>query len=69
MGDQNPLPDDLAAFLLLHATVSARDEDATRQVLRFTAETLPEAQGHKVATQLYNSISGGSRMWLQNKLY
>jgi hypothetical protein len=69
MVDQKSLPDDLAAFLLLHATVSARDEDATRQVLRFAAESLPEAQGHKVAAQLYNAISGGSRMWLQNRLY
>ena len=58
------LPPDLAAFLLCHACVSARDEDATRQVLRAAAVELPEAQAHKVATVLHASISGGGRLWL-----
>ena len=58
------LPDDLAAFLLAHACVSARDEDATRQALRHTALELPEAQAHKVALTLHNTISGGGRLWL-----
>lgn len=63
------MPDDLATYLLLHATVSARDEDATRQVLRYAAESLPDGQAHKVASQLYAAISGGARMWLQRHLY
>ena len=58
------LPDDLASFLLCHACVSARDEDATRQALRAAAVELPEAQAHKVATVLHASISGGGRLWL-----
>lgn len=58
------LPDDLAAFLLCHACVSARDEDATRQALRYAATELPEAQAHKVALTLHSSISGGGRLWL-----
>ena len=58
------LPDDLAAFLLCHACVSARDEDATRQALRAAAVELPEAPAHKVATVLHASISGGGRLWL-----
>jgi hypothetical protein len=58
------LPDDLAAFLLAHACVSARDEDATRQALRHAATELPEAQAHKVALTLHASISGGGRLWL-----
>ena len=58
------LPDDLAAFLLCHACVSARDEDATRQALRNAATELPEAQAHKVAQLLHGSISGGGRLWL-----
>ncbi len=58
------LPDDLAAFLLAHACVSARDEDATRQALREAAVSLPDAQAHKVATVLHSTISGGGRLWL-----
>lgn len=58
------LPPDLASFLLCHACVSARDEDATRQALRAAATDLPDAQGHKVAQVLYQSISGGGRLWL-----
>jgi len=55
---------DLRAFLLCHAAVSARDEDATRQALRDAATTLPDAQAHKVASVLHASISGGGRLWL-----
>lgn len=58
------LPEDLAAFLLCHACVSARDEDATRQALRAAATDLSDAQAHKVATTLHASISGGGRLWL-----
>lgn len=58
------LPDDLVAFLLCHACVSARDEDATRQALRYAATELSEAQAHKVAMVLHASISGGGRLWL-----
>lgn len=57
-------PPDLAAFLLLHASVSARDEDVTRQALRQVATEMPTATGHKVATVLHKSISGGGRLWL-----
>jgi hypothetical protein len=59
-----PLPDDLAAFLLCHACVRARDEDATRQSLRAAAVDLPDAQAHKVATALHSSISVDGRLWL-----
>jgi hypothetical protein len=59
-----PLPPDLAAFLLLHACVSARDEDATRQALRAAAVELPDCEAHKVATVLHASISGTGRLWL-----
>jgi hypothetical protein len=58
------LPDDLAAFLLCHACVSARDEDATRQALRAAATELQDASAHKVAQLLHASISGGGRLWL-----
>jgi hypothetical protein len=58
------LPQDLQAFLLLHASVSARDEDATRQALRDAAVNLPQGQAHKVASVLHASISGGGRLWL-----
>lgn len=59
-----PLPQDLRAFLLLHACVSARDEDATRQALRDVALSLPQGQAHKVVSVLHSSISGGGRLWL-----
>ncbi len=58
------LPDDLRAFLLLHATVAARDEDATRQVLRDVALNMDRATAHKVVGILERSISGGGRLWL-----
>lgn len=58
------LPDDLAAYLLCHVCVSARDEDATRQALRHAATELPDAQAHKVAQLLHASISGKGRLWL-----
>ena len=58
------LPQDLQAFLLLHACVSARDEDAPRQALRDAAVSLPQGQAHKVASVLHSSISGGGRLWL-----
>lgn len=64
MGTANDLPPDLAAFLLCHACVSARDEEATRQALRAAATELTDAQAHKVALTLYASISGGGRLWL-----
>ena len=57
-------PDDLAAFLLLHAAVSARDEEITRQALRQVATEMPTTTGHKVASVLHRSISGGGRLWL-----
>jgi len=58
------LPPDLRSFLLCHACVSARDEDATRQALRDAALNLPQGQAHKVASVLHASISGGGRLWL-----
>lgn len=58
------MPPDLALFLLAHACIGARDEDATRQVLRAAATTLPDAQAHKLITTLHASISGGGRLWL-----
>ena len=64
MRNDNDLPEDLECFLMLHACVSARDEDLTRQVLRHVATTLPEAQAHKVVSVLHASISGGGRLWL-----
>lgn len=59
------MPPDLRAFLTLHATVSARDEEATRQVLRDVATTLPVKVGHKVVTMLERAISTSARVWLQ----
>lgn len=59
------LPDDLAAFLLAHACISARDEDATRQALRHAAEDLPDRQAHQVAHSLYRWLSPDGRAWLQ----
>ncbi len=59
-----PLPPDLSAFLLLHACVSARDEDLTREVLRDVAENLSPGQAHKVASMLNDSISDSGRLWL-----
>jgi hypothetical protein len=59
------MPPDLRAFLTLHACVSARDEDATRQVLRDVATTLPVKVGHKVVTMLQGAINTSARVWLQ----
>lgn len=57
-------PPDLAAFLLLHAAVSARDEEVTRQALRMVATEMSATTGHKVAGTLHRSISGAGRLWL-----
>lgn len=62
--NNTPLPPDLGAFLLLHVCVSARDEDATRQALRYAATELSDAQGHKVVSMLHASISVDGRLWL-----
>jgi len=62
--DNDVLPADLRSFLTAHACVSARDEDATRQVLRDAAVNLPQGQAHKVVSVLHASISGGGRLWL-----
>jgi hypothetical protein len=59
-----PLPPDLGAFLMLHACVSARDEDLTRKVLSYIAENLSPGQAHKVVLMLYDSISDSGRLWL-----
>ena len=64
MRNSNAMPADLRSFLLAHACVSARDEDATRQALRDAAVSLPQGQAHKVASVLHASISGGGRLWL-----
>lgn len=60
-----PMPPELRAFLTLHATVGARDEEATRQVLREVAVAMPPRSGHKVVTMLQRSIGMGARVWLQ----
>jgi hypothetical protein len=57
-------PPDLAAFLLCHAAVSARDEEITRQALRQVATEMSASTGHKVAGTLHRSISGAGRLWL-----
>jgi hypothetical protein len=59
------MPPDLRAFLTLHATVGARDEEATRQVLRDVALNLERKTAHKIVTMLERSISVGARVWLQ----
>lgn len=59
------MPPELRAFLTLHATVGAKDEEATRQVLREVALTMPPRSGHKVVAMLRRSISIGARVWLQ----
>lgn len=68
MAPAQDLPSDLSYYLLAHAAVSARDEDATRQALRGAAETLTNAQGHKVAAQLFRSLSPDGRRWLQTSM-
>ncbi len=60
-----PMPPDLRAFLTLHATVGARDEEATRQVLRDVALNLPQRTAHKVVSMLERSIGVGARVWLK----
>lgn len=59
------MPPDLRAFLTLHYCVSARDTEATRQVLRDVATTLPQKQAHKVVAMLERSIKTSARVWLQ----
>lgn len=59
------MPLDLRAFLTLHYCVSARDAEATRQVLRDVAVTLPQKQAHKVVAMLERSIKTSARVWLQ----
>ena len=59
------MPLDLRAFLTLHATVGARDEEATRQVLRDVALNLPDKTGDKICSMLERSIGTGARVWLQ----
>ena len=66
LGKRNgPMPPDLRAFLTLHATVGAKDEEATRQVLRDVALNQPERSAHKVVSMLQRSIGIGARVWLQ----
>jgi hypothetical protein len=60
-----PMPPELRAFLTLRATVGARDEEATRQVLREVAVAMPPRSGHKIITMLQRSISLSARVWLQ----
>ena len=59
------MPLDLRAFLTLHATVGARDEEATRQALRDVALNLERKTAHKIVLMLERSISVGARVWLQ----
>ena len=59
------MPLDLRAFLTLHATVGARDEEATRQILRDVALNLERKTAHKIVLMLERSISVGARVWLQ----
>ena len=59
------LPDDLAAFLLAHAAVSARDEQVTREALRDAAERLPTREAHKVAKTVCDVVSPDGRRVLQ----
>jgi len=64
MSNDNRLPESLVSYLMAHACVSARDEDATRQVLRDAALNLPQSESHKVASLLSTTISGPGRLWL-----
>lgn len=59
------MPADLRAFLTLHACVGARDEEATRQVLRDVALTMDSRTAHKIVGLLERSISVAGRVWLQ----
>ena len=59
------MPPDLHAFLTLHATVGARDKEATRQVLRDVALNLPQRSADKVVIMLERSIGIDARVWLR----
>lgn len=61
----HPLPDDLAAFLLCHVAVSARDEDVLREALRDAALALPDREAHKVALSLHKYISPAGQTFLK----
>jgi hypothetical protein len=60
-----PMPPELRAFLTLHAAVGARDEEATRQLLRTVALEMPQRSGHKIVAMIERSISIGARVWLK----
>jgi hypothetical protein len=65
MASHPELPDNLAAFLLLHATISARDEDLTRQGLRAAAVDLPHREAVKVALSIHASVSPTGKAMLR----
>ena len=56
----------LEAFLMLHATVSLRDEEAMRQALRHTANELEDRDAHQVVDLLNRTINPNDRRFLQS---
>lgn len=60
------MPRTLRLFLALHVAISGADQDATRQLLRMTAEELPESEAHWLANQVRASIQPREKTWLAN---
>jgi hypothetical protein len=60
------LPTDLGlrSFLMLHLTIEARDDVATRQALREVAETMPDRDGHRIVNTLRQTLPPEGQRWL-----
>jgi hypothetical protein len=54
----------LEAFVMCICTLKARDEEALRQALRFTASTLDEREAVKVVDTLNRNINANDRRFL-----
>lgn len=53
------------AFLVLYTTILLRDEEATRQALRWIAITLSDKDAHRTVELVHRSITSGARQWLR----
>ena len=49
---------------MLHMTVEARDDVATRQALREVAETMPDRDGHRIVNTLRQTLPPEGQRWL-----
>jgi hypothetical protein len=58
------LSDRARSFLCLQATVTMRDEDATRLAIRRMADELGDEDARRCLQMVERSITGADRLWL-----